>query len=146
MSPLADDDDKGEFYPRGDWDLAAELERRLDTGERLILDDETLELLRLVGADVGLSADDVLERLRTLEGAEQLLREERARISQGSRAMAGAMKQAWVQARAGDPDAGRALLEEFARSHPVLWHCECARREADRIRRWVEATRTKDGA
>jgi DUSAM domain-containing protein len=134
-------DERGEFYPRGDWGRARDLERRLEQGERLSLDDETRELLRTVGTDVGLSPEHISERLKSQEGAEELLREERARIQQGSRALIAAMKAAWDLARAGSPEDGYAVLDKLIQTEPVPWHQECARREADHIRHWVKATR-----
>ncbi|HLL55958.1 MAG TPA: DUF2379 family protein [Myxococcaceae bacterium] len=139
----ADRDHKGPFYPRGDWGRARELEQQLDRGERLSLDDETRELLRAVGADVGLAPAHISERLKSREGAEDLLREERARITHGSRVLVAAMKTAWDHARAGNPEEGYAVLEKLLQTEPVPWHQECARREADRIRHWVEATRNR---
>ena len=129
-------DHKGPFHPAGDWQRAKELERRLEQGERLTLDEEIRDLLRAIGADVGLAPELVVERLQSLDGAERLLREARARIRDGSHALTRAMNQAWDKARGGSPDEGCAVLEEFERTAEVAWYSECARREAHGTLRW----------
>lgn len=140
---LYEGDEVAAQAPKGDWDRARELEQRIDRGEPLVLDDEIRELLRTLGADVALPPDHVTERLESVEGAVELLREVRARIRDGSHAFGRALAQAWKEARAGKPDEGCVILEEYEHTQPVLWYRECARRERGRIRLWVEAQTTQ---
>jgi hypothetical protein len=75
-----------------------------------------------------LSVNLVAEQLGSLDGAESLVREARARIRDGSRALSAALRQAWREAEAGKPEAASAVLEEFIRTQPVPWYRELARR------------------
>jgi DUSAM domain-containing protein len=139
----ADHEQGDELFPKGDWDRIEQLARRLEQGERLYLDEDTRELLRIVGADVALAPEFVAEHLTSVEEAEVLLREERARIRDGSQALGQAILTAWKHARAGEPEEGYAALERAIQAEPVPWYRECARRERNRIRSWVDATRTE---
>ena len=123
--------------PRGDWSKLEALEARLDQGQRLTLDDETLDLLRTVGTDVALAPGYVSERLQSVDGAEHLLREATARIGDGSRALGDAIVQAWRSAREGKPEDARSVLENLARTQPVPWYRELARREWIRLQGWL---------
>ncbi|HLL55949.1 MAG TPA: DUF2379 family protein [Myxococcaceae bacterium] len=115
--------------PHGEWAEVETLEARLARGERLTLDEETRDLLRRVGEQVALAPELVAERLGSLEGAEALVREARARIRDGSRALSAALRQAWREAEAGKPEEASTVLEEFIRTQPVPWYRELARRE-----------------
>jgi len=128
--------------PQGEWSALEALEARIARGEKLTLEEGIRDLLRKVGHQVALAPEYVAERLRSVDGAEALVREESARITTGSQALSDAILAAWKHARAGNPEEGYAALAHLIQTEAVPWYRECARRERERIKAWVEATRT----
>ena len=124
-----------------DRDAVYELEQRLDRGESLSLDDSMRDLLRRVGEDVALDVAYVAERLTTPERAAELLREEHARIRDGSHALSAITSEAERLVEARKYDEACSLLEDYMKREPVPWYQEMARRNIERIKREERAPR-----
>ncbi len=128
---MEDGDDRSREHH--DWEALREFEQRLLRGERLVVDGKLCDLLRRVGQDVGFSPNDVEERLKSHHGAEALLREERARIRDGSRGLSEALVNAGRSEEAGKLVEARAILESFMQREPVPFYRELARRSLVKV-------------
>jgi DUSAM domain-containing protein len=118
-----------------DWNALYRLEKQLDRGERLNLDEPTRALLRRLGEDVGLEAAYIAERLATPERAAELLREEWSRTREAFVAESGverASRRLRQQRRFAE---ATTLLEDYIKRESVPWYRELARRELERVER-----------
>ncbi len=94
-----------------DWDRVLALYSKLERGEALSFDADVSGLCRQVARDVAVDEDDLEEALRTDWGAENLVRELRRRIFEGSRRLSRALADSARFKNEGDVARARSTLE-----------------------------------